>query len=287
MSRRRIRSSNELPVARSAGLGASAAGGGGGAADNYWARSMRPLHILVFLLPLLVAYEVGSILYLADPHAGIQRTIDAQQVMRDFFNLLGVAGSLVPGVAMGTVLLVWHIMRRDAWVIDARTLGGMLAESAAWTLPLIVLTATVQHATATLATMTAAAPATAGGLVPLVHESTRLLLELPIPSRLTIAIGAGLYEEMLFRLIGIALLHFILADLIGIPQRWATAGAIILSAVAFAAYHHPAQPGAWATFILSGVYLGTVYAMRGFGIVVGTHALYDVLVLAVAPAISG
>lgn len=284
MTRRRTSSIREVPVARTPGPGIAP---GGLVTDNYWARSMRPLHILVFLLPLLVAYEVGSILYLADPHAGIQRTIDAQQVMRDFFKLLGVAGSLMPGIAMGTVLLVWHLIRRDPWVIDARTLGGMLAEAAAWTLPLIVLTATVQHATATLSAMGPHAPSLTGGLVPLVHESTRLLLGLPVPSRLTIAIGAGLYEEMLFRLIGMALIHFILADLIGVPNRWATVGAVVLSAVAFAAYHHPAQPGAWATYILSGTYLGTVYAMRGFGIVVGTHALYDVLVLAVAPAISG
>lgn len=284
MTRRRTSSIREVPVARTTGSGPA---GVGPLADNYWARSMRPLHILVFLLPLLVAYEVGSILYLADPHAGIQRTIDAQQVMRDFFKLLGVAGSLMPGIAMGAVLLVWHLIRRDPWVIDARTLGGMLAESAAWTLPLIVLTATVQHATATLSAMSPGLQAHTGGLVALVHESTRLLLGLPVPSRLTIAIGAGLYEEMLFRLIGLALIHFILADLIGVPNRWATVGAILLSAVAFAAYHHPDQPGAWATYILSGTYLGTVYAMRGFGIVVGTHALYDVLVLAVAPAISG
>ena len=58
------------------------------------------------------------------------------------------------------------------------------------------------------------------------------------------------------------------------------------SAIAFAVYHQPTHPTEWATYTLSGVYLGTVYVMRGFGIVVGTHALYDVLVLAVGPAIS-
>jgi membrane protease YdiL (CAAX protease family) len=215
----------------------------------------------------------------------VRRTIEALQVMRDFFNLLGVAGSLMPGVAMATVLIVWHVMRRDPWVIDAKTLGGMLAESAAWTLPLLVLAATVQHAASTL---TASLPPgqSVHGLIPLVHESTRRLLELPVATRLTIAIGAGLYEEMLFRLVGLALLHFILADLIALPQKWATVGAIVLSALAFAAYHQPTHASEWATYVLSGVYLGTVYGMRGFGIVVGTHALYDVLVLAVGPAIT-
>jgi len=242
---------------------------------------MRPLHVLVFLLPLLASYEVGSILFLTDPHEGVRRTIEALQVMRDFFSVFGVAGSLVPGVAMASVLLVWHILRRDPWTIDARTLGGMLAEAVAWTLPLIVLSATVQQATATLAA------GGHGGLVALVQESTKRLMEQPVATRLTIAVGAGLYEEMLFRLIGLALLHFILADLIAVPARLASIGAVILSAVAFAVYHHPHSGGEWATYILSGIYLGSVYMMRGFGIVVGTHALYDVLVLAVGPAIMG
>lgn len=244
---------------------------------------MRPLHILVFLLPLFIAYEVGSILYLTDPHAGVRRVIEAQQIMRDFFNLLGVAGSFVPAIAVATVLLVWHVMRRDPWTIDTRTLGGMLAESAAWTLPLIVLSSAVQHASGVMSGQPAAAAA-AVELPALVGESTRRLLELPTPTRLTISIGAGLYEEMLFRLIGLALLHFVLADLIGLPARWAAALAVTLSAVAFAIYHPP--PREWATLILSGIYLGTVYSMRGFGIVVGTHALYDIFALAVLPALT-
>ncbi len=288
MPRRRTNTSNNLPTQRSATGAAGLGAGGGGSAgvfasDTYWLRSMRPLHVLVFLLPLLAAYEVGSILYLADPQIGVRRTVDALQVMRDFFDLLGVAGSLVPGIAMGVVLMVWHVMRRDPWTIDARTLGGMLAESAAWTLPLLVLSATVQHAAGTLSGWTEPVDQ----LRPLVQESTRRLLEQPVATRLTIAIGAGLYEEMLFRLIGIAVLHFIFADLIALPPRWSNAGAVILSALAFAAYHHPAAAADWANLILSGIYLGTVYLMRGFGIVVGTHALFDILVLGVQPAISG
>lgn len=280
MPRRRIRSSEELPVARSSAAASLAT-------DTYWTRSMRPLHVLVFLLPLLVSYEIGSILFLTDPQAGTRRTIDALRLMRDLFDLLGVAGSLVPGVAMATVLIVWHILRRDPWTLDTRTLGGMLAEAAAWTLPLLVLLATVQHASSTLAAGFAIGSTAESGLVPLVQESTRRLLEQPVPTRLTIAIGAGLYEEMLFRLVGLALLHFILADLIGIPGKWASAAAVVLSALAFAIYHHPQTGSEWAMYLLSGIYLGTVYVMRGFGIVVGAHALYDVLVLAVQPALVG
>ncbi|MFN7022143.1 MAG: type II CAAX prenyl endopeptidase Rce1 family protein, partial [Phycisphaerales bacterium] len=103
----------------------------------------------------------------------------------------------------------------------------------------------------------------------------------PLGAGLTLAVGAGLYEEMLFRLVGLAVLHFILADLIGLPARWAAAGAVLLSAIAFAVYHQPplTDYGAIIFYILSGIYLGAIYVLRGFGIAVGTHAMYDVLIV--------
>jgi membrane protease YdiL (CAAX protease family) len=231
---------------------------------------MRPLHVLAFLLPLLVLYEVGLIFFLTDPATRTQRTIEARHIMDDFFRLLGIAGYLAPGFAMASVLLVWHIMSRDRWVLDLRTLLGMLAESIAWTLPLLVMAAAIQHARGALVGLMAQ-----GGDEPLRHMRW--------PAQLTLSIGAGLYEEMLFRLVGLALLHFILADLIGLPRRWASVGAVLLSAVAFAVYHRPPLDDwpAISMYLLSGVYLGTLYVLRGFGIVVGAHAMYDVLVLMV------
>ena len=248
-------------------------------ARTYWVRSMRPLHVLVFLLPLLVAFEVGSIYFLSNPATGLQqRTIEAERVMTDFFRIIGATGSLMPCIALATVLLVWHIMSRDGWILHLKTLAGMFAEVAAWTLPLLVLSAGIEHARA------AAAFGDVAMLPTLAPDTTDRLRDLPLGTRLTLSIGAGLYEEMLFRLIGLAVLHFILADLIALPQKWASILAVVLSALAFAAYHQPVLPRDWAKtifYILSGIYFGTVYVLRGFGIVVGTHALYDVLVLAV------
>lgn len=253
---------------------------------------MRPLHMLVFLLPILIAYEAGSILYLTDRAAGVQRSVEAYKIFGDFFHVFGLAGVFLPGVALVTVLVTWHIMIKDRWRLDLSTLAGMLAESIAWTLPLLVLAAASDHARAAagvfgLSSHTSVFPfALAGGSVggaigDPVHD-------LPLMARVTIAIGAGLYEEMLFRLVGMALLHFILVDLIAAPPRWGMAIAIVLSALAFAVYHRPELPAEWPRFVfytLSGIYLGTVYLMRGFGITVGTHAMYDILVLVVFPSL--
>lgn len=252
--------------------GGPGSGGGFGEGGSYWTRSMRPLHILAFLLPLLLAYEVGSFLYLTDAAHGLQRTIEARRVMDDFFRLLGIAGYVVPGFAMATVLIVWHIMSRERWTIDLKTVGTMFVESVAWTLPLMVMAAAKEHARGMGGAGLMVVQEGAGGVG---------IGGQPMGAGLTLAVGAGLYEEMLFRLVGLAVLHFILADLIGLPARVAAAGAVLLSAVAFAVYHQPplTDYSAIGFYLLSGIYLGTIYILRGFGIAVGTHAMYDVVIV--------
>lgn len=251
---------------------------------------MRPLHVLVFLSPLLIAYELGSALYLTDEAAGITRSVAAHRLFGDFFQIFGLYGAaFLPGIALVVVLLCWHIFVRDKWRVDGQTLAGMFLESIAWTLPLLVLAASINHARTSLGV---ASLGTHDLLLAAQNTGTDAAGEigkLPTMARATIAVGAGLYEEMLFRLVGLALLHFILADLIGLSHRWAYAVAIVVSALAFAVYHRVSLPTEWAYFAftsIAGIYFGTVYVMRGFGIVVMTHAMYDVLVLVVFPGLS-
>jgi hypothetical protein len=155
----------------------------------------------------------------------------------------------------------------------------MLAESIAWTIPLLVLSAAYRRvgAFAGVSPGYQLAPVGDGPEGALMAESWQ--------ARLSISVGAGLYEEMLFRLVGIALLHFVVRDLLGV-RNWIACGIAILgTAIAFAVYHDPRlASGApdWyklGFIALAGVYLGNVYVLRGFGIVVGAHALYDAIVL--------
>lgn len=247
--------------------------------DGYWAASTRPLPVLVYLLPLVLLYELGSALYLTNAEAGTRKTIEAQKLLGDFFQTMGVVGLFVPGFALVTVLLVWHIMSRDAWRVRTATLLGMLAESIAWTIPLLVMSAAYRRVGAFAGVAPGDALVQAAGA-----NGTGLLAE-SWQARLTISIGAGLYEEMLFRLVGIALVHFVVRDLLGAKNWLACTIAVLTTAIAFAVYHDPRlASGApdWyrlGFITLAGAYLGNVYVLRGFGIVVGTHALYDALVL--------
>ncbi len=261
MAKARRRNSNRPAGPRAGGSGADAL-------ETYWLRSQRPLHVLVFLLPLVLAYEVGSVVFLTDPATRTQIGVAANRLLSDFFHVFGLAAAFLPGVALLVVLLVWHVLVRDRWMLDPKTLGGMLIESLAWTLPLLVLAAASSHAQSALA------------------MAGTDLHSLPVGARMTIAVGAGLYEEMLFRMVGLALLHFILVDLIGLKERVGSGVAVVVAALAFAVYHQPTLPAQWPVFVfmtVAGVYFGTVYMMRGFGIVVATHAIYDVVVLVVFP----
>ncbi len=95
-------------------------------------------------------------------------------------------------------------------------------------------------------------------------------------------LGAGLYEETLFRL---ALFSALLGLLRSLDTPAWTAGALaaVGSATLFAAAHHVGPYGqAYGNFLflfrmLAGLYFAALFQLRGYGIVVGTHACYNVM----------
>lgn len=248
-------------------------------AETYWTLSSGPFHSLLLLAPLVVAYEIGSILHLTDPSEGERRSIHAENLLGDFFQLFGLAGLFLPGIALLTVLAVWHLLSGARSRVNFPVITGMAAEAAAWTIPLVVLSALHHSAVTAAASMAALAGADAG------------LGELSWQARLTISIGAGLYEEMLFRLVGITFLHFLLADLLRLNGRLATGLAVGGAALAFALYHQSVltptglDVAQLVFYTVAGAYLGAIFVFRGFGIAVATHTFYDILVLVLLPTV--
>ncbi len=98
-----------------------------------------------------------------------------------------------------------------------------------------------------------------------------------------LSVGAGIYEELLFRLIAITALNILLVDIFEMKLQAAIPIIILASAVLFSAYHYlGAEPFNLAVFFFRtamGVYLAGIYIYRGFGITVGTHAIYDLIVV--------
>lgn len=253
------------------------------AADlSYWHASKSPLQILIFLLPLIVIYELGLALLLRSESGLI--TNKAHETLLRFFEAFGVnpaGGLLLGGIALILVLLIWHLLSREPWKFDLATTGIMALESIVLVLPLLVMGRLIQQALSMQGSggdIPVFAPGGAGGIG---------IEDLGLFSGLVISVGAGLYEELLFRMMFIAAIHTLLVDVGKASHRLGAGIALFVSSLAFALYHPWRDlPGALATqrlafYFVAGLYFGAIYLIRGFGIVVAVHAFYDVLTVAI------
>jgi membrane protease YdiL (CAAX protease family) len=101
-------------------------------------------------------------------------------------------------------------------------------------------------------------------------------------------IGAGIFEELIFRLILICLLMLIFQDFLKMEKKPAVVLSVVISAILFSAHHHiffangqfyqgdTFTVGKFVFRAIAGVYFAILYAVRGFGVTAGTHALYNI-----------
>jgi membrane protease YdiL (CAAX protease family) len=175
--------------------------------------------------------------------------------------LFGATAHFLPAALVVLVLVIWHALTRQKWQADGDALAGMVVESALATLPLIGLTALTRRLFGPMALWAT--------------EVARPGLAAEILS----GIGAGIYEEFIFRLAAIALVLFIGVDLLRAPRRATAALAILFTSVVFSLYHFLGAGGFdWHGFVFRGVaglYLALLYIGRGFGVAVGAHACYN------------
>jgi membrane protease YdiL (CAAX protease family) len=157
-------------------------------------------------------------------------------------------------------LLCTHVASRKPWQVRSRVVGLMYAEAGMLAVPLLALNHVLRIA-----------PLSTGEAGDLAAEAV-------------LGIGAGVYEELVFRLILISTLVMLGTDFFNLPSRAVTICAVIVSAVAFAAHHHPPLGGepfdavAFTFRSAAGLYLGVLFVIRGYGPAAGTHAAYNLLV---------
>ena len=108
-----------------------------------------------------------------------------------------------------------------------------------------------------------------------------------LATRAVMSIGAGVYEEAVFRLVILGGIAALLENVVGLGRWVAMAGAFIVSALLFSAAHHippygdPLHLGVFTFRFLAGLCFGLLFWFRGFAVAVYTHALYDLYVLLV------
>jgi membrane protease YdiL (CAAX protease family) len=233
--------------------------------DGYWQESERPFVCLVFLLPLIVVYEAGTRFFTDGALHGREQQIIAFILLRQFFSFFGAEGRHLPALAAVGILLAWHIARNDRWSVRPQTLAGMAVESTALAFPVLGLGYALSH------------------YFPLAARGSGT------GDYLILALGAGVYEELVFRLILFTFLSLVLRDAFQISAGGAGLLMVVLSAVLFSLYHYlsPYESFHVQTFTfrtLAGLYFGVVFLTRGFGITAASHAAYDVLIVTLSAA---
>ena len=238
--------------------------------SEYWQQSRLPWPSLVFLMPMLIAYELG-VLWVGGPHSADIRS-GADVWLRGGLEIIGLGVSWLPPLLVVAGLLVWQWIERHPWRVSAETLAGMFAESVVFAF-LLLLLGQLQSRVFSLSLV----PRGELGVVALTPTEVETF------ARVLGFVGAGIYEEVLFRL---ALLPGMIAVLRQ-PVRlraWATPLAVLVTSLLFSAAHHAGPSGEpFDSFrfcfrtLAGGVFAG-LFVLRGFGITACSHALYDLLV---------
>lgn len=218
----------------------------------------------LFVLPLFVLYEVGILALSGGTGAGVR--VGAEVLIRQFLALIGVDGTFWLGVLVIVVgAVIVGVERRQGIRLRGWYFGGMLAES-------LVYAVLVGLAVSTLVgAIFAAAP-------PLQIAGSSSLAE-----GLVLSLGAGLYEELLFRLVLVSALYALLR-LAPISNAARYSIAAVVGALIFSWAHYIGPLGyeftlsSFAFRAIMGMALNALFLLRGFGIAAMTHALYDVIV---------
>jgi membrane protease YdiL (CAAX protease family) len=247
--------------------------------SDYWSQSRRPMASLFFAGPLLVIYEAGLIGL--GPNA-IRNGADAW--LRQTLDLLGFNAYFLLPLLTDGILLAWHHVLRQPWRVAPTVLYRMAGECVALAVVLWLswrfYRFLLQAITPTLGLGLAIPP---GSILcsletgPPQESFARFL------GALSCYLGAGIYEELLFRLILLNLAIGLFAWMRA-GRRASTVAGIIVTSVLFSAAHYITpcgDPFSWLTSLfrfLAGLFFAVLYLYRGFGIAAGTHAFYDVLV---------
>jgi len=233
-------------------------------AEYYWNESRQPLASLVLVVPLLLIYEIGVVWLGPD---AVRNGADAW--LRALLRLAGFGQYFLLPCLTVSLLLAWHHLTRRPWRVRAGVLYGMVGECL---LLGVVLRALLELQGGLLEQWTCRLPAGLAG------TCAAGILRSAISY-----LGAGIYEELLFRLVLLSLVVWG-ARRCGSGPKTSAAVGVAVASLLFAAAHHvgpESEPLRWSVFVsrfLAGVFFSILFVYRGFGIAAGTHAAYDLLV---------
>ena len=219
-----------------------------------------PLSI-VSILPLILLYHVGI----------VQRNYQVRNMAEVWLaGPLGLAGLHVAQVVNVAVIiaLIVVLWRSDHTGIPSLLLVPVMVAEAG-------LYALVLHRGSVV-------------LAQAVYDGARQVffaVNLKSPAELFLALGAGVYEELVFRLLMVGGGSLLLQKVCRWSPALSVGVCLAASSLLFSAVHHMGPLGepfdgyVFTFRAICGLLLAVVYLTRGFGVAVWTHSLYNALVI--------
>jgi membrane protease YdiL (CAAX protease family) len=220
---------------------------------------------LVLVFPLFLIYQVGVLFTLPMLNGADFLTVFLfRNVGLTTTAYLGYTAAVAAAFAVGVLIL------RKRQQFDPGLIWRVLIESGIYALTMGSLIVFV------MTRVFGISPRLAGGVA-----------DQGLIGRIVMSLGAGVYEESVFRLGIMGGLTLLGERLLGLRRWIAMLIALAISSVLFSAMHHippygdPFTIGVFTFRILAGACFGLLFWFRGFAVAVYTHALYDLYVLIV------
>jgi membrane protease YdiL (CAAX protease family) len=216
---------------------------------------------------LLIVYEIGILAMGTD---AARNGVDVW--LRTLLEWIGLGQYFLLPAMTVCILLAWQYASREPWRVSASVLYGMTIESV---LLAVCLRLILQFQTALLSIGPAGASLAPSNIVGLSVSSSL--------AAFVTFLGAGIYEELLFRLVLLTGAIWTLRYF-GMAPRASILAAVLITSLLFSIAHYVGpygEPLALFSFsfrFVAGVFFCVLFVYRGFGIAAGAHAGYDILV---------
>ena len=231
---------------------------------SYWNASKNMYYSIIFVLPMLFLYELMCWFQFIGAEFQIRNGADV--VIRQLFINFGYFSELIYSLSLLFIfLLIMYINRNiiKEGGVKVSFLLYMFVESFIWCAFFIIFMGLSENI-----------------LLSILDRNI-------IPEQFYLSIGAGIWEEILFRVGAITFTVYLLKYILSYAHLFAISFAIISSALLFSLFHYIGQFGDLFTFrsfyirTIAGIILGILYIFRGFGITAYTHIFYDISIISI------
>ncbi|MFH1422951.1 MAG: CPBP family intramembrane glutamic endopeptidase [Planctomycetota bacterium] len=233
---------------------------------EYLKKSHDLLNSFVLVLPLLIFYQIG-ILYISN--RGING-VDFLTIIT--WKLAGVKGLFIVNFVLNLMFLTGVIYLRNKQRFQTDYILPIIIESMVYALTMGILIIFVLRHTLPMS------------------SSTTIHIREPIV-KILICIGAGVHEELVFRLILMSLIIWICVKPLQLSRAASIIIGILVSSAVFSLAHYYLggekyyTDGEWMRQyrliyrFLAGIIFAVIFKFRSFAVAVYTHTLYNFFVL--------